>query len=277
MLSSAGLIRTRPRATPPAIHIFGRPIFYSPILLRSSSRSSLKVACRWWWWCRAFPGLQPWGKAIEAISTFFFPAPCRHIHPPPLFIMGVARLAAWSGLDCLNLVKLLLLPTLTVPHPPVHSGTAQFQTRLVLWHRSSLCYVLARGEKHETKVRWTLACSIWILMWKILIKIERVPGVTMIGWHPAAAVAASDWESNKRGGGPDRFSGYEQREVEISLICQARQQGGVGWVSECNGLESSFCSSCLPSPWQSCTPSHGPINQNCIATLYLGNRVGSAW
>ena len=215
MLSSAGLIRSRPRATPPAIHIFGRPIFYSPKI-----RLLITLLSRCYRGAGHFLGCTQEEKRSRPSCLFF--SSCPHL---PLFIMGVARLAAWSGLDCLNLVKLLLLPTLTVPHPPVHSGTAQFQTRLVLWHRSSLSYVLARGEKHETKVCWTLACSIWILMWKILIKGGRVcvcrdDRVTRSGFQLHHRHLG--WDSNKRGGGPDRFSSYEQREVEISLICQQR-------------------------------------------------------
>lgn len=38
----------------------------------------------------------------------------------------------------------------------------------------------------------------------------------------------SSWISNKRAGGPQRFSGNEQREVEISLICHLPNTRGHG-------------------------------------------------
>ena len=106
MLSSAGLIRSRPRATPPAIHIFGRPIFYSPKI-----RLLITLLSRCYRGAGHFLGCTQEEKRSRPSCLFF--SSCPHL---PLFIMGVARLAAWSGLDCLNLVKLLLLPAL-LPRP----------------------------------------------------------------------------------------------------------------------------------------------------------------
>ena len=66
--------------------------------------------------------------------------------------------------------------------------------------------------------------------------------------------------------------------MEISLICQARQQGGVGLLSEWERLECPESSFCTPAPAPTLTAlhPHGPISNNCIKALYLGDRVGSA-